>query len=101
MGMLEKFQSWGVRNAVVSFNGRAFIQKALEKADLAKYFELLVCGDDAEVQGRAKPDPFPYLHAAHLLSVDSKDCVVVEDSMSGIKAGLNAGMPVVVIANKV
>eukprot|EP00928_Gymnodinium_smaydae_P030050 TRINITY_DN22452_c0_g1_i1.p1 TRINITY_DN22452_c0_g1~~TRINITY_DN22452_c0_g1_i1.p1 ORF type:complete len:238 (+),score=27.18 TRINITY_DN22452_c0_g1_i1:29-715(+) len=99
--LLDTFRGSGVRTAVVSSNCREFIEKALEKGGLAHYFELLVCGDDCAVQGRTKPNPYPYLYAAEQLGVTADRCVVVEDSMSGIKSGLNAGMPVVVIANGV
>jgi beta-phosphoglucomutase len=42
-----------------------------------------------------KPDPEVYLSSAANLGVEPKDCVVFEDSFSGITAGLNAGMQVV------
>jgi HAD superfamily hydrolase (TIGR01509 family) len=54
-------------------------------------FDLTVCGD--EVPAR-KPDPAPYLQAADALGVDPGDCVVVEDSASGVAAGLAAGCAV-------
>jgi HAD superfamily hydrolase (TIGR01509 family) len=54
-------------------------------------FDLTVCGD--EVPAR-KPDPAPYLQAAAGLGVDVTDCVVVEDSLVGVTAGLAAGMAV-------
>lgn len=41
-----------------------------------------------------KPDPEPYLRAAHLLGVDPAQCVVVEDSGTGALSGLRAGMNV-------
>ena len=41
-----------------------------------------------------KPDPGLFLHAAAALSVASKDCAVVEDSVLGVRAGLAAGMRV-------
>ncbi|MGB0798035.1 MAG: HAD family hydrolase [Planktomarina sp.] len=39
-----------------------------------------------------KPAPDVYLHAARLAGVGPQDCVVVEDSVSGAKAGVAAGM---------
>ena len=41
-----------------------------------------------------KPDPAPYLLAAELLGVAPADCLVVEDTASGVAAGLAAGMTV-------
>ena len=42
-----------------------------------------------------KPDPEVYLKSAANLGVGPKDCIVFEDSFSGVTAGLNAGMKVV------
>ena len=52
---------------------------------------MTVCGD--EVPAR-KPDPAPYRQAMRALGVDPADCVVVEDSLVGITAGLAAGAAV-------
>jgi HAD superfamily hydrolase (TIGR01509 family) len=39
-----------------------------------------------------KPDPELFLKAAAFMGVDPKDCVVVDDSVSGATAGVRAGM---------
>jgi HAD superfamily hydrolase (TIGR01509 family) len=44
---------------------------------------------------RAKPAPDLFLYAAAQHRVAPESCVVVEDSPSGVAAGLTAGMPVV------
>lgn len=44
-----------------------------------------------------KPSPSGYLKAAEILSVPPQDCVVVEDSTVGVKAGVDAGMQVVAL----
>ena len=45
-----------------------------------------------------KPDPMCYLLAARDLQVDPGECVVFEDSFSGIQAGTVAGMRVIGLA---
>jgi sugar-phosphatase len=50
--------------------------------------ERLISGD---MVTRGKPDPEPYRRGAELLGVTPADCVVVEDSPSGIGAGVAAG----------
>jgi sugar-phosphatase len=50
--------------------------------------ERLISGDMVE---RGKPDPEPYRRGAELRGVAAGDCVVVEDSPSGIGAGVAAG----------
>jgi HAD superfamily hydrolase (TIGR01509 family) len=44
--------------------------------------------------GSWKPDPGLFLHAAQTLGVHPSRCVVVEDSLSGIRAAKTAGMRV-------
>lgn len=55
-------------------------------------FDVIVTG--AHVK-RGKPDPEPYLKAAELLSLDPSQCVVIEDSQNGVRAGAAAGCWVV------
>ena len=40
---------------------------------------------------KGKPDPEPYVRGAQLLGLDPLDCLVVEDSASGARAGKAAG----------
>ena len=46
----------------------------------------------AQTLGAPKPAPDVYLHAAAVMGVAPADCVVVEDSVSGLKAAVAAGM---------
>jgi HAD superfamily hydrolase (TIGR01509 family) len=57
----------------------------------APAFDLTLCGD--EVPAR-KPDPAPYLKAMDWLDVEPARCVVIEDSLAGVTAGLAAGAAV-------
>ena len=51
-------------------------------------FDTVVLGDDCQ---KAKPDPEAYLIAMQRLGVQSHECVVFEDSRSGVTAGVRAG----------
>ncbi len=53
----------------------------------------------AEMIARSKPDPEGYDTAAARLGVASGDCIVIEDSPSGVEAGLAAGMRVIAVAS--
>jgi sugar-phosphatase len=44
-----------------------------------------------------KPDPEGFLRAAELLKVPPEECLVFEDALPGIEAGMNAGMQVVAL----
>jgi sugar-phosphatase len=49
----------------------------------------------AEQVSRSKPDPEGFVRAAELLGFDPADCVVFEDSTTGIAAGLASGATVI------
>lgn len=57
-------------------------------------FDVVVAGDEVI---RGKPDPEAYLRAAALLGVDAVDCVVIEDSVAGVRAGVAAGASVIAV----
>lgn len=44
---------------------------------------------------KSKPNPEPYLKAAAAIDVDPSACIVIEDSISGVESGLNAGATVI------
>ncbi len=53
---------------------------------------------DGSMVSRSKPDPEGYLAAARAIGCDPARCVVVEDSLQGVRAGLAAGATVAAIA---
>lgn len=67
----------------------------LDGADLRRYFQAVVDGHQVT---HPKPHPEIYLRAAEQLGVAPGDCVVLEDSYSGVQAGRAAGMPVIGIS---
>jgi HAD superfamily hydrolase (TIGR01509 family) len=50
--------------------------------------------DPAHVDLRGKPLPDLYLYAAERLGADVTECLVVEDSLTGVAAGMSAGATV-------
>ena len=74
---------------VVSGSARAEITPVLEASGLADSIAVLVAADDIR---RSKPDPEGYLIALHLLGVQPKDSVAVEDSEAGVAAAKAAGL---------
>jgi len=69
--------------------------RVLDILSLQDAFDFVATRDDVE---RGKPDPEIYLLAANELSVDPADCLVIEDSPSGVKAAVAAGMHVIAVA---
>jgi HAD superfamily hydrolase (TIGR01509 family) len=61
--------------------------------------DLFQCVISAESVVKGKPDPEIYSSAMHILGAAPMDCVIVEDSISGIIAGITSGSDVFHIGN--
>jgi HAD superfamily hydrolase (TIGR01509 family) len=81
---------------VTASSGR--LMRAVLKRFPVGIFDTVVSYDDVE---RSKPDPEPYLLAAKTLGVDITNCVVLEDSLTGVQSGLSAGAQVIGIPHLV
>ena len=81
---------------VTASSGR--LMKAVLKRFPVGIFDAVVSCDDVK---RSKPDPEPYLLAAKTLGVDITNCVVLEDSLTGVQSGLSAGAQVIGIPHLV
>jgi HAD superfamily hydrolase (TIGR01509 family) len=81
---------------VTASSGR--LMRAVLKRFPIGIFDTVVSYDDVE---RSKPDPEPYLLAAKTLGVDITNCVVLEDSLTGVQSGLSAGAQVIGIPHLV
>lgn len=80
----------GVRMAVVSSSKNA--PAVLAAAGLAERFPVVVDGQVAAAEGLpGKPAPDTFWRAAELLGVPRERCVVVEDAISGVRAGAAGG----------
>jgi HAD superfamily hydrolase (TIGR01509 family) len=83
---LEAAVDRGLKVAVVSSSRNA--PAVLKAAGLNGHFEVVVDGVLAAAEGLpGKPSPATYQYAAGLLGLPSKECVVVEDAVSGVQAG--------------
>lgn len=71
------------------------VRHILEILDLTHGFDFIASRDDVE---NGKPDPEIYLLVAKQLEVSPEDCLVIEDSPTGVKAALNAEMRVVAVS---
>jgi len=81
------------RYAIVTSATRELAEVRLRAAGLAVPANLVTARD---VQ-RGKPNPEPYLMGAKILGVSPAECVVIEDSPSGVRAGKAAGARVVAL----
>jgi HAD superfamily hydrolase (TIGR01509 family) len=89
--LLDAAFDHGICAAVVTSSERRLCALSLEVAGLSHRLPIRVCHEDTVGH---KPDPAPYLLATRRLSVPSARCLVVEDSVSGVRAGKAAGCTV-------
>lgn len=85
--LLEHLAAEGVPMALVSSSFRVLVDAALKTLP-AELFTVTVAGDEVR---HGKPDPEPYLTAAAHLGVRPGQCVVFEDSPSGVASAEAAG----------
>ncbi|GAB4286141.1 MAG: HAD family hydrolase [Coriobacteriia bacterium] len=78
----------GIPLGVVTSKSAYMAMRGIELFDLGRFFSVVVTADDVTAH---KPDPYPVLHAAHLLGVAPEACLYVGDSPHDIQAGHDAG----------
>ena len=86
--LLKYLRENNYKIAVASSSDTADIKNNLEKTKLEKYIDEIASGAEVE---NGKPAPDVFLLAAKRLGVDPKDCLILEDSKAGIKAGKASG----------
>jgi HAD superfamily hydrolase (TIGR01509 family) len=83
--------------AIASSSNRELIDLVAKLAGIDEVLKTTVSSEEA---GRGKPAPDVFLAAAEQLGVSPENCVVIEDSANGIRAGVAAGMKVIAIPNR-
>ena len=92
---LNMLRSSGIKTAVATSAPTSNLDFVLDNLKVRHLFDAIV---DASMVSKGKPDPEIYLKAAEKLDIKPQQCVVFEDSISGIKSGQSAGMVVVALA---
>jgi bifunctional UDP-N-acetylglucosamine pyrophosphorylase / glucosamine-1-phosphate N-acetyltransferase len=84
--------------ALASSGSRESVDAFLELNCARPLFRAVLSGGDIKA---AKPEPDIYLEAARRLGISSRDCLVVEDSISGAQAATAAGAQVAMVTASV
>lgn len=95
IGFLDELQRREIKAAVGTSAPVENLNFIMDSLNLRHYFDAFLHSADVS---EGKPNPEIYLKAADRLEIEPKFCVVFEDSVAGVKAGLNAGMKVVGVA---
>lgn len=96
--LLQALTSSGWQLAVASSSPRAKVRRNLDLTGLAAYFQEVLSGEDIL---RGKPFPDIFLLAAERLGLAPEDCLVLEDSINGLRAARAAGCVPVMVPDQV
>ena len=91
--LLKALSENGIKLALVSASPRQMLE-ATSRVLGGKYLELLISSDDVI---EPKPNPECYLKAAAFFGLDISQCLILEDSGTGVASGRASGAKVVAI----
>lgn len=92
--LLAFLEGKGIRLSVASSTNQQGTREHLAESRILDRFEVVVGGD---MVTNGKPHPDIFLKVAEALSVAPEECIVVEDSPTGIRAAYAAGMKAVLV----
>lgn len=94
--LVSALRTLGVKLAVASGSPLDFIESTLRACAMRGAFDAVASGEEVR---QGKPAPEVFLLAAERLHVSPEQCVVIEDSLSGILAARRAGMKCVAVSH--
>jgi HAD superfamily hydrolase (TIGR01509 family) len=92
VGLLDRLEAAGLATCVASSGTHERMRRTLGLTGLHDRFDGRIFSATEVAQGKPAPDLF--LHAAERMAVAPSRCVVIEDSVYGVQAGVAAGMTV-------
>ncbi|MCB1743369.1 MAG: phosphoglycolate phosphatase [Gammaproteobacteria bacterium] len=92
---LAQLRERELRLACITNKPQRFTIELLQRAGLARYFDVVVSGDTLP---RRKPDPAPLRHALSLLDLSAQDAVMVGDSVTDLEAASAAEIDCVCVS---
>ena len=96
MELLENLSKHGMKLALCSSSLRSEINAVLEVLGLSGFFDVIVSGAEIE---KGKPAPDIFLEATKQLNVSPKNCLVIEDTIFGVRAAKSAGAKCLAVTN--
>jgi HAD superfamily hydrolase (TIGR01509 family) len=95
LSLLQTIKTWQCKVGLATMSRCEQATRTLKVLGLADAFDFIATREDVE---NPKPDPEIYLLVADVLQVPIGECMVLEDSVAGVQAGLAAGALVVAFA---
>jgi riboflavin kinase len=94
--LIARLCASGVPYCIATSGHREVTMRKLEHHAFLRETATIVCGDDARMT-RGKPAPDIFLLAARELAAEPAQCVVIEDTVNGVRAGVAAGMRTIAV----
>ncbi len=88
----------GLKLALATSSGLEKPTYHLKRLGIYDYFDHLITGDCVE---RIKPAPDLFIKALEKLDVAKEEAIIFEDSLNGLRAGIEAGVRVIVVPNEI
>lgn len=98
MGFLHSVKADNYLTGLATMSHCMQVEKVLQIMNIKQNFNFVITRDEIE---NAKPHPEIYLRMKNKLQVETDECIVIEDSVAGIKAGLSANMHVFAVTNSI
>ena len=92
--LLQTAAMSGAGIGIVTSNSSAQAQQWLSSTGLATFIEVIIGAEDAAA---GKPDPAPYREALVRLGADPQQSLAVEDTLTGARAAVGAGLMTAVL----
>jgi phosphoglycolate phosphatase len=89
---LDYMKSQGYLLGCVTNKAEQFTLPLLKALGIFDDFSIIISGDTL---AKKKPDPLPLLHSASHFSIDPKDCMMLGDSVSDVRASRAAGFAII------
>lgn len=84
----------GILLGLATSNDWWLVEDELDDLGLQRYFNVTVTREEV---AEPKPEPDIFFKVAEKLAVEPLDCIVIEDSVAGIKAAKEAGMKAIAV----
>ncbi len=88
LGLLKWARESGFKTGLATMSACEETNRVLENLGIRSEFDFIATADDIT---SGKPDPEVYLLVARQLQVEASECLVIEDSATGVKAAVAAG----------